>query len=200
MLFVRTTSLPCLGVKSALARIAVVAALLGGSFTAALAESPATYMQRVANELVAASRTGSASSFAATIRRHADVPGIGLTALGSHAASLPKPERPTYYNGMVNFISRYAAKEAPKYPVAKAVVIGQSEETAKGAIVDSKVTLQSGETYDVRWSPIRQGQSFKVRDAEVVGFWMTPFLNSLFQNYIAENGGSPRALVAALNK
>lgn len=200
MFFAPASRLRLSSAANALRHALIALAFLGGSFTAASAEAPATYMQRVANELVAASRTGSVSSFAATIRRHADVPGIGLSALGSHASTLPKPDRPAYYNGMVNFISRYAAKEAPKYPVAKAIVIGQSEETAKGAVVDSKVTLQSGETYNVRWSLVRQGRSFKVRDAEVVGFWMTPFLNSLFQNYIAENGGNPKALVAALNQ
>ena len=40
----------------------------------------------------------------------------------------------------------------------------------------------------------------KVRDAQVVGFWMTSFLDNLFQNYISENGNNPRALVLALNR
>jgi phospholipid transport system substrate-binding protein len=29
---------------------------------------------------------------------------------------------------------------------------------------------------------------------------MTTFLNTLFQNYISENGGNPRTLVIALNR
>ena len=29
---------------------------------------------------------------------------------------------------------------------------------------------------------------------------MTSFLDTLFQNYIGENGGNPKALVIALNK
>jgi phospholipid transport system substrate-binding protein len=39
-----------------------------------------------------------------------------------------------------------------------------------------------------------------VRDAQVIGFWMTSFLDNLFQNYISENGGNPKALVVALNR
>ena len=165
----------------------------------AQAESPSTYMQRVANELIAAQRSGSVSAFANVLRKHMDVPSIGLTALGPHAQTLPKTERPAYYNGMINFISKYAAKEAPKYPVATAMVVGQGEETKGGASVDSRITLRSGETYDIRWKLVRSGQSFKVRDAQVVGFWMTSFLDNLFQNYISENGNNPRALVMALN-
>ncbi len=164
------------------------------------AEQPAQYMQRVANELVAASRSGSQEAFASTLRSHADLPSIGLTALGSYANTLPKTDRPAYYNGMVKFIARYAAKEAPKYPVAKAIVLGQSGDAPGGAYVDSRVTLRSGDTYDVRWKLVRRGAVFKVREAEVIGFEMSTFLNTLFQNYISENGGNPKVLVVALNR
>lgn len=167
---------------------------------AARAESAATYMQRVQNELLAAQRSGSSSAFSNVLRQHMDVPSIGLTALGSHARALPKSDRPAYFNGMIKFISNYAAKEAPKYPVASAVVTGMGEETVGGLTVDSRVTLRSGESYDIRWKIVRRGSTFKVRDAQVVGFWMTSFLDNLFQNYIAENGNNPRALVMALNR
>ncbi|MEQ1578682.1 MAG: ABC transporter substrate-binding protein [Hyphomicrobium sp.] len=168
----------------------------------AQAETPAAYMQRVANELIAASRSGagSATAFATAIRSNADVPSIGLSALGSYAASLPKSDRPAYFNGMVNWIARYASKEAPKYPVAKAIMVGQSTESASGAMVDSRVTLRDGSTYDVRWRLVRRGSVYKVRDAEIIGFEMTSFLNTLFQNYISENGGNPKSLVVALNR
>lgn len=157
-------------------------------------------MQRVANELLAASRTGGESAFATVIRSHADVQTIGLTALGNYAGSLPKTDRPAYFNGMINFIARYAAKESPKYPVAKAIMVGQTKETSGGAYVDSQIKLKTGELYDVRWRVVRRGGAWKVRDAEIIGFEMTSFLNTLFQNYISENGGNPRALVVALNR
>ncbi len=173
--------------------------LMTSALTAA-AETPAGYMQRVANELLAASRSGSESAFATVIRSHADVPSIGITALGSYAQSLNKSDRPAYYTGMINFIARYAAKESPKYPVARAIMVGQTKETASGVYVDSRITLRSGETYDVRWRIVRRGKVYKVRDAEIIGFEMTSFLNTLFQNYISENGGNPRTLVIALNR
>lgn len=185
--------------RGPLAVLALAAVVFTLATSGARAESAAGYMQRVANELIAASRTGSVQSFASVIRSHADVPSIGLTALGSYAGALPKGDRPAYYNGMINFIARYAGKEAPKYPVAKAVMVGQSE-TPGGATVDSRVTLRSGESYDVRWILVKRGAVYKVRDAEVIGFRMTSFLDTLFQNYISENGGNPKNLVLALNK
>jgi phospholipid transport system substrate-binding protein len=181
---------------------ALVLTVLAFAFTAvpANAESAATYMQRVQNELIGAQRSGSVSAFAGVLRKHMDVPSIGISALGPHAAALPRNDRPAYFNGMISFISKYAAKEAPKYPVASAVVIGQGEETVGGSTVDSRITLRSGESYDIRWKLVRRGSGYKVRDAQVVGFWMTSFLDNLFQNYISENGNNPRALILALNR
>lgn len=172
-----------------------LAAALFAHCAAALAETPAAYMQRVQNELVAAQRTGTVAAYANVLRKHMDVPSIGLAALGQHAATLPKTDRPAYYNGMISFISKYAATEAPKYQVDSAVVTGQGAD----GLVDSRITLRSGETYDIRWKVVRSGAGYKVRDAQVAGFWMTSFLDTLFQNYIADNGNNPRALVLALN-
>jgi phospholipid transport system substrate-binding protein len=162
-------------------------------------ETPAAYMKRVGNDLLTASRSGSVSQIAMVLSANADVPSIGLNALGDYARSLPKTDRPMYYSGMVNFIARYAAKEAPKYPIARFIITAQSQDDARGTYVDSHITLASGDAYDVRWLVVKRDGVFKVRDAQVIGFWMTSFLDNLFQNYISENGGNPKSLVVALN-
>ena len=61
-------------------------------------------------------------------------------------------ERPTYYSGMINFIAKYAAKTSPQYPVASATVTGQGPGDAGGTNVDSRITLRSGDGYDVAGS------------------------------------------------
>jgi phospholipid transport system substrate-binding protein len=180
--------------------VAMFACFAGLTTGTARAESPAAYMQRVQNELIAAQRDGSVTAFSDVLRKHMDVPGVGLTALGPHARTLPKSERPSYYNGMISFIAKYAAKTAPQYPVASAVVVGQGAGDAGGTNVDARITLRSGTTYDIRWLVMKSGGSYKVRDAQVVGFWMTTFLDDLFQNYITENGNNPRALILALSR
>lgn len=172
----------------------------GVSASGARAESPAVYMQRVQNELMYAQRQGGISAYANVLRRHMDVPNIGLTALGPHARTLPKADRPAYYNGMVNFIAKYAATQGPKYIVTSAVVTGQGPGDAGGTNVDSHITLSDGSGYDIRWLVMKTKEGYKVRDAQVVGFWMTTFLDDLFQNYITENGNNPRALVLALSR
>jgi phospholipid transport system substrate-binding protein len=169
--------------------------------TTTTAVDPAVkFMAQVGRELMAAARTRSPGVITGVFQRYADVSHIGLFSLGTYRNVLPAAERTAYYSGMARFIGRYAATEAPKYPVARVEWSDQSFRGANGIMVDSKVILADGSTYDVRWLLVRYGTGFKVRDAMVAGFWMTPFLKRLFEDYIAQNGGNPRALVAVLNR
>jgi phospholipid transport system substrate-binding protein len=167
---------------------------------AAAADPAVKFMAQVGRELMAAARTRSPAAMATVIERYGDVSYIGLYSLGSYRNQLSAEERTVYYGGMVRFISRYAASEAPKYPVARVEWADQSVRGASGLMVDSRVFLEDGSVYEVRWLLAQRGGIYKVRDAMVVGFWMTPFLKQLFEDYIAQNGGNPRALVAALNR
>ena len=67
-------------------------------------------------------------------------------------------------------------------------------------MVDSTIHMRDGASYDVAWLLARNGTSYKVRDAQILTFWMTGQLNRLFSSYISENGGQARALVIALNR
>jgi phospholipid transport system substrate-binding protein len=185
-----------------------ILAILGLAWLAATATPPRAatvdpavkFMAKVGRELMAAARTRSPGVMAGVIQRYGDVSYIGLYSLGSYRSLLSKEERAVYYGGMVRFISRYAAAEAPKYPVARVEWADQSFRGASGLMVDSRVVLEDGSVYEVRWLLARYGKTYRVRDAMVAGFWMTPFLKGTFEDYIARNGGHPRALVAALGR
>jgi len=165
---------------------------------AAAADPAVKFMAQVGRELMAAARTRSPGVMANVINRYGDVRYIGLYSLGSYRGQLPAAERTVYYSGMVRFIGRYAASQAPNFPVARVEWSDQSFRGASGLMVDSKVILEDGSVYEVRWLLSKHGTTYKVRDAMVAGWWMTPFLKNLFEDYIARNGGNPRALVAAL--
>lgn len=177
--------------------------LVGLLFVAAPAHAsdPAVeFMKQTARELIAAARTGSQRDFMEVIQSRGHVPAIGLYALGDYKSQLQPSDRDTYYGGMVRFIARYASTESPKYPVSHAEILSPVVREGEAIYVDSRVHLQNGTVYDVRWLLVPQGKSFRVRDAQVMGFWMSPFLKNLFESYIGENGGNPQALVIALNR
>jgi phospholipid transport system substrate-binding protein len=182
--------------------VVLIAQSLGSAGAPALAADPAVvFMAQVGRELTMAARTRSPGVMANVIHRYGDVRVIGNYSLGAYRARLAETDREAYYAGMVRFISRYAAGEAPKYPVARVEWSNQSMRAPNGGIaVDSKIVLADGTEYEVRWLLRHYGSTYKVRDAMVLGFWMTPFLKKLFEDYIAQNGGNPRALMTALNR
>jgi phospholipid transport system substrate-binding protein len=167
--------------------------------TVQAADSAVAFMEKVARELLSSTRSKSPALIASVIHRYADTGYIGSYSLGSYRAQLTATDRPGYLAGMVRFIGRYAANEAPKYPIASYRITGSVRST-QGIMVDSVITLRDGSNYDVRWLVVRRGSSYRVRDAMVYGFWMLPFLKKLFENYISENGGHVRALVAVLSR
>jgi phospholipid transport system substrate-binding protein len=164
-------------------------------------EEPAVeFMKRVARDLIAAANSGSPQAFADAINHYGHFRAIGDYALGTYKPRLQAADRETYYSGMVRFIARYAAGESGKYPVSHAEIFGPPTQTTKGVFVDSRVHLKDGSSYDVQWRLIPQGGSFRVFDAQVLSFWMTPFLKDLFEKYVGENNGNVQALVVALNR
>ena len=167
---------------------------------AAAADAAVRYMERVAKDMMAAARTNSPAALNAVITRHADLSGIGLYALGDSRPKLDPADKSAYLAGMTRFIARYTAAEAPKYPVAKVSFVQESRQAKYGVTVDSTVTLQDGTSYDVAWLLVGGGNSYRVRDAQVLNFWMTPFLKKLFEDYIAQNNGNVKALVAVLQR
>jgi phospholipid transport system substrate-binding protein len=192
--------LPAASLSAGVFAMACIAWLTAAPRPAAAADPAVKFMAEVGRELMAAARTRSPGVIAGVIQRYGDVSYIGLYSLGSYRSQLSTADRPNYYGGMVRFISRYAATEAPKYPVARVEWADQSVRGANGVMVDSKVVLADGSEYEVRWLLSKAGDSYKVRDAMVVGFWMTPFLKKLFEDYISQNGGNASALVTALNR
>jgi phospholipid transport system substrate-binding protein len=195
---------------SALGRAAISIALTVALVTAvnvqplppaAAADDPAVdFMKRMSKDLIAAAKTGSQQAFIDAINRYGHFRAIGDYALGTYQPRLRPTDRETYYSGLVRFIARYAAGESGKYPVSHAEFFAPPAHTTKGVFVDSRVHLADGTTYDVQWRLIPQGSTFRVFDAQVLSFWMTPFLKDLFERYVGDNNGNVQALVVALNR
>jgi phospholipid transport system substrate-binding protein len=184
-----------------IAAIAAVVTAVALALPAAAQQDPAVqYMDRVTRDLMAAQRTRSVQAMQLAISRHGDTQAIGLFALGDYRARLEPVDREPYISGMVKFIGRYAATEAPKYPVAKIAFAPESRKAKYGITVDSTITLQDGTTYEIAWLLMKYGSTYRVRDAQALGFWMSPFLKKLFEDYIGQNNGNVKALVGVLQR
>ena len=157
-------------------------------------------MQRIADELMAAQRTGTIASFSRVIRRHADITEIANFSLGRYRSQLPKSKRSAYYTGVRRFMSRYFASNSKKYRVKKAVINPKVSEGDGKVYVDSKVKLTSGSTYNIRWTLVKRRGRYKVRDVKVLIFSLVSQQRALFYNFLSKKNGDVNALVLALNR
>lgn len=180
--------------------VMALTALLASAAQSVAADPAVVFLDRVAKEAIMASRSRSPSALQAVVGRYADSSGIGAYALGDYRSRLDPVDREAYTTGMIRFIGRYAATEAPKYPVQRVTFTPEARQTRAGIIVDSTVVLQDGSTHEVAWLLTRAGNSYKIRDAQVMSFWLTSFLKKLFEDYIGQNNGSVKALVMVLQR
>jgi phospholipid transport system substrate-binding protein len=184
-----------------LAPVLALAAMVAAPLAQAQSADPAVaFMERVSKDMLAAARSRSPQAMQATIARYADTQALGLYALGDYRPKLDNGDREPYMSGMVKFIGRYAATEAPKYPVAKISFNQEARKARYGLMVDSTILMQDGTSYEVAWLLVKYGSTYKVRDVQVIGFWGSPMLKKLFEDYIAQNGGSVKTLVTVLQR
>jgi phospholipid transport system substrate-binding protein len=190
--------------RSVVLTVSGIVALFGAlavSPAASAAGDPAVqFMERVAKDMIAAQRSRSVQAMQGAIGRYGDMQAIGLYALGDYRPRLEAADREAYISGMTRFIGRYAATESPKYPVARVAFAPESRKAKYGITVDSTITMQDGTTHEVAWLLMKYGNSYRVRDAQALTFWMSPFLKKLFEDYIGQNNGSIKALITVLQR
>lgn len=184
----------------ALAVLALIVSPLAAAPAAAQTDPAVAYMERASRDLIAATRVRSPAPMASAINRYGATTAIALAAIGNYRTKLAPGDQPGLVNGTVGFMARYVAEQAPKYPVSHVEFSPGSRNAKYGLMVDSRIHLKDGSTYDVSWLLIKAGSTYRVRDAQVLGFWATPFMQTLFENYITENGGNPKALVTVLSR
>lgn len=175
---------------------------------AAADQAAIKFTKKVANDLLAANRSGTITSFARVLRRHADIPGISIYSLGKYQRFLRSSQNKRYYNGVTAFMARYFADQTREYRVAKADVLDAKKAKGSDIAVNTLVTLRTGNKYTVQFLLRPKGNSFKIADVKVsvpiVGFVsLTYQQRGIFQKFLVKKGGDQRAvnqLVETLNR
>ena len=190
---------------------ALVAFMMATTLIAPIAaadQAAIKFTKKVANDLLAANRSGTITSFARVLRRHADIPGISIYSLGKYQRFLRSSQNKRYYNGVTAFMARYFADQTREYRVAKADVLDAKKAKGSDIAVNTLVTLRTGNKYTVQFLLRPKGNSFKIADVKVsvpiVGFVsLTYQQRGIFQKFLVKKGGDQRAvnqLVETLNR
>ncbi len=171
-----------------------------GSSANAQQDRAVGFMNQVAAQLQNAAKTQSQSAFLKVIRRHADTPSIAIYSLGQYREGLSPSKRRQYYNGVARVIAHYFATQTKEYKVAEFEMGSKSFKDGKFHFVDTRIRLATGSRYKIRWKLVLRKGRYKIADVRVVGYWLTRFLRSEFENFVKSRGGSVPALLAVLKK
>lgn len=183
-----------------LTRRTLIAGLFAAAATPAVAaDHPSVvYMRQVAKDMLAAHRQGTVPAFLRAVQRHADIPEISQNALGKYSSNLQSSQRARYQKGVATYLARYFALTSRDYTVAKYEIGEAKVDKDKDVVVATKVYLMTGQTYNVNWKLVWRGGRYKVRDASVLGFWLTNFQRKDFTDYLSKRNGNINMLITAL--
>lgn len=159
-----------------------------------------SFMNQIADSVISANHKKSKNELEKIIRENVDVEQVGNYSLGSYIQKLSDDDVTDYYDGVVNFMSRYAATKSEYYQVSDVVFYKPRFKGKNEIIIKSKIKMASGQKYSVKWKVIRENGQYKLRDASVYGFWVMPFQRRLFRSYLRENNYDVNALLLVLRQ
>jgi phospholipid transport system substrate-binding protein len=157
-----------------------------------------SYMNKVGSDLLNAHRRATTASFLRVVQRHSDVSSIADYALGDYGSKLPAAQKARYQRGVAVFMSRYLAAQSREYTIAKFEVLDAAVDDSKDVIVNTKVYLMNGQIFNVGWKLVWRGGAYRVRDARVLGFWLTNGLKSEITSFLGKRNGDFGLLIKAL--
>ena len=189
-------------------RLSLTRRTLLGLLAAGVAASPAlaaehpslAQMRLIAKDLLNAHRQGTVASFRRAIQRHAAVEEIADYSLGQYKSKLAAGKRQLYYGGTATFMARYLADQSREFRIAKYELGDAEVDSNKEVLINSKVYLLSGQTYNVGWRLGWRGGRYKVIDVKVLGFSLIYMQRGLFTSFISKRNGDVTQLVAALTR
>lgn len=159
-----------------------------------------SFMNKIADSVISANHNKSKNELEKIIRENVDVEQVGNYSLGSYIKKLSKNDVSNYYDGVVNFMSRYAATKSEYYQVSDIVFYKPRFKGKSEIIIKSKIKMASGQKYSVKWRVSNENGQFKLRDASIYGFWIMPFQRRLFRSYVRKNNNDVNALLLVLGQ
>ena len=186
----------------ALAAVIVAAVLVTSVQVSAVADirggAVLSFMNDLARTAIEANKTIDRSGLEKLIRKNVDVESIGDYSLGTYIAALSDKDVETYYEAVTNFMARYAAMQSRHYQIENAEFYRPKYHKDGAITLKSRITLANGSSYRVKWKIVEADGKFKVLDASIFGFWLTPFQRRMFQSYVRNNNDDVQALVHVL--
>ena len=133
------------------------------------------------------------------LRADFDIPGIGLFALGRYRVSATPQEQQEFLTLYPDFTVRAFSYRLKEYGGASFRVTNIRQAGGE-TIVNSELLRPNGSRIPLDWSLSGTAGQYRITDVAVAGVSMKVTLRDQFASWIANNGGSFRALLAVLRQ
>lgn len=184
--------------KTAMAGALAALLLVPSHGPASALSAPESYVQNVANKIVATINSG--GSFNGLVSRYADVRTIARFSLGKYRKGLPASRANEYYSATRAHIARLLKSHTKRFRNAKLKVNSSQAKSSSNIVVRTTVIPASGSPIPVNWRVVRRGGGYKIFDVTVSGVSMAVLLRTSFTSHISKNQGKVAALIAHLKR
>ncbi len=156
------------------------------------------FVTKVANQAIAAARSGSTSSFRRLVQRHSAISSVALFALGKYRRKLPRSRRREYNSLVTNFVTQLFADNARSFAGQSYVVKSSSARNRKDIIVKGVLLFAGGRSARLEWRVVRSGSRYRIFDVQVKGVWLALQMRQEFVSVLNKSGGDFNALIRYL--
>jgi len=169
------------------------------------ADGPAAALiEKAASEVIALIKAKSGRDREAGIRAilvaYFDLPFMGQSALGTHWAATPPPQRERFLKAVVSAEARAYSERFGQYG-GQTLSVGRVSARPNGiTVVDSKLSQASGQPIVIQWELREAGQGLRITDVKIEGVSMVMTRRSDFNSYIQSHGGKVEPLIEELEK
>lgn len=169
------------------------------------ADGPAAALiERASSEVIALikAKTGRAreEGIRSILVTYFDLPFMGQSALGTHWAATPAPQRERFLKAVVSAEARAYSERFGQYG-GQTLTVGRVTTRPNGVtVVDSKLSQTSGQPIVIQWEIREAGQGPRITDVKIEGVSMVMTRRSDFNSYIQSHGGKVEPLIEELER
>ena len=127
-----------------------------------------------------------------------DLPFMGQSALGTHWAATPAPQRERFLKAVVSAEASAYSERFGQYG-GQTLVLGKSTTRPNGVtVIDSKLNQTNGQPIKIEWEVRDIAGAPRITDVKIEGVSMVITRRTDFTSYIQNNGGKVEALIQEL--
>lgn len=156
------------------------------------------FVNKVADQAIAAARSGSASAFRSLVRRNSAVSSVASFALGKYRRKLPASRRAEYNRLVTKLIVDLFIQNSRSFAGQSYVVQSSSSRSNKDIVVKGHLLFAGGRAATMEWRVIRSGSRYRIFDVRVKGVWLALQMRQEFVSVLANANGDFNALMRYL--